>query len=97
VIDTGRVCALCGEPPGHLYGAFFGASVGNLDLHHDWDRITVGERDNGTPIKVTCYEAYTTYRVRRSITIKLDPEDVPGVANLLRSLRDDADERDCGA
>jgi hypothetical protein len=72
VIDPDRVCALCGEPPGHLYGTFFGANVDGLDLHHDFDRIIVGYRTDRTPIKVTCYHAWTVWGIRPRDHVELD-------------------------
>jgi hypothetical protein len=61
-----ETCGLCGEGPSRQgrYGEFFGGSVDGMKLHHDFERITVGHRMNGTPIKVTCYEAFVVYGLR---------------------------------
>lgn len=62
-----ETCVLCGKGPiwatddGH---GFFGAVVPEGRIHHHYDTQVVGRRDNGTPIKVTCYEAWTVYGQR---------------------------------
>jgi hypothetical protein len=103
-----ETCGLCGEGPSRSgrYGAFFGGRSGDVDLHHDFERIEVGRRANGTPIKVTCYEAWTVYGLRRIArgvygsdqapekVINLRPEDVEPIRALIAELRA---ERDCGA
>lgn len=96
-----KLCGLCGQPPARdgIHGAFFGGTADDVDLHHDFDRITVGHRENGTPIKVTCYEAWTTYGMRKELTIKLRPDMVAYVAELMQTMREDSGvaELDCGA
>jgi hypothetical protein len=58
---SGR-CGLCGEGPGPR--GFFGGNADGLSLHHDDDRQVVGRRTDGSEIRVTCYEAWTTYKRR---------------------------------
>lgn len=78
-----ETCGLCGEGPSRQgrYGEFFGGSVNGQKLHHDFERIPVGRRANGTPIKVTCYEAWTVYGLRR----------------IARGVYGSWTEQDCGA